>query len=186
MIKVLTKLAKVRLVIQNEGLKKSGKNKHLGFNYYELSDILPTVNRIFKEEGLLGNFSIIGESENGLATLTIYDIESGEHIDFTTPIAKATLRNATPVQELGAVHTYVKRYLYLNALELVEPDILDKTIGEKTESKASANQVKMIQQLLKPEHIYKACEQYNVKQLKDLTTKQASELIKRIQEKAKK
>ena len=35
------------------------------------------------------------------------------------------------MQCLGGVHTYLKRYLYINALELVENDLFDKISGEE-------------------------------------------------------
>ena len=43
---------------------------------------------------------------------------------FTTPTAAATLVKATPVQELGAMHTYVRRYLYVQVL-IIENDVVD-------------------------------------------------------------
>lgn len=184
---ILKKLKEVRVTIQETGLKKSGSNKHLGFSYYELGDILPTVNRVFNEIGLLGVFSIDGEIPFAQATLTIYDVETEDKIIFQSPTAQATLVKATPVQELGAVHTYLKRYLYLNALELVEPDILDNSLGvNPVETKATPKQIELIKTLMpNEEHIAKACETYNVKTLEEFTMTQASELIKRIQDKRK-
>lgn len=187
---ILSKLAKARIELQNKGLAKSGKNKHLGFNYYELGDFIPTVNELFSQIGLLGQFCITGEIPFANATLTIYDTETGENIKFESPTAQATLVKATPVQELGAVHTYVKRYLYLNALEIVEPDVLDKGLGDKDtvdgqETKATAKQVELIKSLLKnvEAHIEYTCTQYNVKTLEELTMKQASEVVSKIKAK---
>lgn len=188
MTKVLSKLAKARLLIQKKELKKSGSNKHLGFSYYELGDILPSVNELFAELGLVGQFCVKGEIPYAQATLTIYDTESGESLVFESPTAQATLVKATPVQELGAVHTYLKRYLYLNALELVEPDILDNSLGVKgQDTLATAKQVELIKTLLNgnEQHIQKACEEYGVDVLDKLLMTQASELIKRIQDKKK-
>lgn len=176
-MKVLSKLAEARLTIQSKGLNKSGKNKHLNFNYYELGDILPTVNQVFKEIGLLGQFSIKKEE----ASLTIYDIESGDKIDFTSPIAEARLVKSTPVQELGAVHTYLKRYLYLNALEIVEPDILDNVIGDdkSIDNKSSNGQIELIRTLYDEETITnKILPYYKLKKLEDLTQEQANQVVK--------
>jgi hypothetical protein len=174
---VLSKLATARLTIQEKQLSKSGKNKHLGFNYYELGDILPTVNQVFKDSGLLGQFSI-KEQE---ATLTIYDVESAEQLTFTSPTAEAKLVKSTPVQELGAVHTYLKRYLYLNALELVEPDILDNVIGDgKTvDSQSSNGQIELIKTLYDEETITtKILPYYKIEKLEDLTQEQANQVVK--------
>lgn len=185
---VLKKLKEVRVELQKLELKKSGKNKHLDFNYYELGDFIPKVNELFDVKGLLGQFNITGEMPFGVATLTIYDVESEEKIEFTSPVAQATLVKATPVQELGAVHTYMKRYLYLNALEIVEPDVLDNGLGDSVGGKptlATKKQVEMIASLLNNNegHIKVACEQYKVESLDKMTMQQASELITRIKEK---
>jgi hypothetical protein len=40
-------------------------------------------------------------------------------------MAKAELKGAHPIQNLGAVETYQRRYLWMTAMEIVEHDILD-------------------------------------------------------------
>ena len=122
---IYEKLQSARVKLQSKKLKKSGKNKHTGFSYFELADFLPSVNIIFSEIGLCSNFSLCAEK----AVLTIYDTESNDNITFETPTASAQLKGCTEVQSLGAVHTYLKRYLYLNALEIVEAETLDPLVG---------------------------------------------------------
>lgn len=120
------KLQKARIALQNTQLKKSGHNKFAGFKYFELGDLLPHINNIFDALGLFSAFNI----KDGLATLTIVDTEKPEQaIQFTSPVADAQVKGTTPVQSLGAVHTYLKRYLYLNALEIIENDMLDANVG---------------------------------------------------------
>lgn len=120
------KLQKARIALQNTALKKSGHNKFAGFKYFELGDLLPQINNIFDDLGLFSAFNI----KDDLATLTIVDTDKPEHaVQFTSPIADAQVKGTTPVQALGAVHTYLKRYLYLNALEIFENDILDASVG---------------------------------------------------------
>lgn len=124
---IYQKLQKARIALQNTKLKKSGHNKFAGFKYFELGDILPHINNIFDDLGMTSVFSI----RENLATLTIVDTENpeGAAVQFTSPIASAQVKGTTPVQSLGAVHTYLKRYLYLNALEIVENDMLDANVG---------------------------------------------------------
>lgn len=120
------KLQKARIALQNTALKKSGHNKFAGFKYFELGDLLPQINDIFDDLGLFSAFNI----KDDLATLTIVDIDHPDHaVQFTSPIADAQVKGTTPVQALGAVHTYLKRYLYLNALEIIENDVLDSAVG---------------------------------------------------------
>lgn len=124
---IYTKLQTARIALQNTKLKKSGHNKFAGFKYFELGDLLPHINNIFDDLGLFSAFNI---NNDGLASLTIVNTDKpDEMVFFTSPIADAQVKGTTPVQALGAVHTYLKRYLYLNALEIIENDLLDASVG---------------------------------------------------------
>lgn len=125
---VYSKLQEARVILQQKNNKKSGKNKFANFSYYELADFIPSVNEIFKDLQLTSLFNIIEEK----ATLTIVNLENtDERIVFESPIAEAEIKGTTPIQCLGGVHTYMKRYLYLNALEIVESDMFDSKVGDK-------------------------------------------------------
>ena len=130
---VYQKLQAARVELQKMNIKKSGKNDYVKFTYFELADFLPPLNEIFLKEGLSSNFSIIGEQAN----LFIVDIDDPDkNILFTSPVADAQLKGCTPIQSIGAVHTYMKRYLYLNALEITAEDYIDKNVGNfKPENK---------------------------------------------------
>lgn len=134
------KLQCARVDLQKLNIKKSGENKYSGFKYFELKDFIPPLNEILLNQRLTTAFSI---DENKMAKLYVIDMENPEDkILFTSPIAEAPLKGCTPIQSIGAIHTYMKRYLYLNALEIVEDDILDKNAGaieEKKENKNSYN-----------------------------------------------
>lgn len=121
---VYQKLQEARVILQEKNLKKSGRNKFSGYDYFELSDFLPTVNIIFSKLGL---FSAIVFDEKQ-AMLTIYNAEKPEEtVSFTSPNADVSLKGCHPIQNVGAVETYQRRYLYITALEIVEADILDAT-----------------------------------------------------------
>lgn len=129
-LNIYQKLQSARVELQQLALKKSGENKFAQFKYYELADFLPSINEIFNKVGLFSQFCITGEVSMGTATLTVINADTpSEVIEFSTPTAEAGVKGTTPVQSLGAVHTYLKRYLYLNALEIVEYDILDPNVG---------------------------------------------------------
>jgi len=136
--KVYAKLQKARVMLQSMPIKKSGFNSFAGFKYFELSDFLPSVNTIFAELGLCSVFCI----NDGEATLRIYDSEFGGVIFFNSPIADTVSRvvieggKSPAIQALGSLHTYLRRYLLINALELVENDIVDATI-KKDEPKSA-------------------------------------------------
>ncbi len=123
---VFEKLQDCRCELQQKKLKKSGKNSYSGFEYFELRDFLPALNELFKTKGLCSNFSIA----NNNASLQVINTEKpDEIIVFTSPIEDLDLKGCNKIQALGGVHTYMKRYLYLNALEIVEADLFDNVSG---------------------------------------------------------
>jgi len=117
------KLMQARIMLQNAPLKKSGHNKFAGYSYFELGDFIPTINAIFNEVGLCGVVSYDSE----IASLTITDTDDGTNIIITSPMAEANLKGCHPIQNLGAVETYTRRYLWVTAMEIVEHDALDSS-----------------------------------------------------------
>lgn len=126
---IYAKLAQARVKLQKENLKKTGNNR--SFKYFELKDFLPRVNEIFDE---LKMCAVVRYSSE-LATLTIYDCEKDESIEFTSPMVQKALPSGTEIQNLGAIQTYQRRYLYLTALEIVEDDLVDSIPPEKPDQK---------------------------------------------------
>lgn len=123
---VYKKLNAARLTLQNTALNKSGKNSFAKYEYFELGDFLPKINKIFSELELCGVISFTAE----LATLTITDIEDSTQIVITSPMGSADLKGCHVVQNIGAVETYQRRYLWVTALEIVEHDALEQSIKE--------------------------------------------------------
>ena len=122
---IFEKLNEARLRFQNAGIQKSGKNAYAGYTYYELSDILPEVNKLANEL----KFCCVVNFENEIARLDFCNLEKDERITFTSPMSTASLKGCHEVQNLGAVETYIKRYLYQNCFEIVESDVLDETMN---------------------------------------------------------
>jgi hypothetical protein len=125
MASVHKKLMEARIALQSVQMKKSGTNKFAGYQYFELGDFLPHIQKIFQDVGLCGFISY----SNEYATLTITDFEDGSEITITSPMAEASLKGVHPIQNMGAVETYSRRYLWMTALEIVEHDALDSSEG---------------------------------------------------------
>jgi hypothetical protein len=123
------KLMAARIMLQNAPLKKSGHNKFAGYSYFELGDFMPEINAIFNEVGLCGVVSYDSE----IASLTITDTDDGTSLVITSPMAEANLKGCHPIQNLGAVETYTRRYLWVTAMEIVEHDALDSSAPIKEE-----------------------------------------------------
>ena len=130
---VYKKLMAARLELQRAPLKKSGHNKFAGYLYFELGDFLPTVHEIFAKHQLAGVVSFASD----IARLRIVDIEDGQHIEITSPMSSAALKGCHEVQNLGAVQTYLRRYLWVTALEIVEHDAIDGQMPVEGSNRAS-------------------------------------------------
>lgn len=127
------KLMLARVKLQSTEMKKSGLNKFAGYSYFELGDFIPHIQTIFNDVGLCGVVSF----DTTQATLCITDTEDGSQIVVTSPMAEANLKGAHPIQNLGAVLSYQRRYLWMAAMEIVEHDIIDAAPAAepKTETK---------------------------------------------------
>lgn len=131
---VYQKLSDAREKFHKLKLTKTGHNKFAGYNYFELGDFLIPALGVFKECGLLSvvSFGI------DLSSMRIIDIESNGEIVITSPTGSAALKGCHEVQNIGAVETYQRRYLWVAALEIVEHDALDATTGKAPPEKAKA------------------------------------------------
>lgn len=132
---VMKKLQKSRVDWQSKPRKKSGFNKFQNFKYFVLKDILPTVNEIFNKNGLYSQYNLTKD----YAELIITDSSTGDYLTYRIPVQK--LDNPT-MQNIGAINTYSKRYLYMNALEIEEDeDELDSQDLDKTVKKESKEEL---------------------------------------------
>lgn len=141
------KLMEARIRLQKTELKKSGHNKFANYYYFELADFIPAVQQIFYDVKLCGIVSYKAD----IAELAIYDTEDGSVAVITSPMSEASLKGVHPIQNLGAVETYQRRYLWMTAMEIVEHDCLD---GEGEEVKNSV-EVKKPGEVIKPAEVKK-------------------------------
>ena len=126
---VYLKLNQSRLKFHGLRLEKTGHNKFAGYKYFELGDFLIPALNVFNEVGLCAFISF----DVDLATMRIIDIESKEEMIITSPMSSAALKGCHDVQNLGAVQTYLRRYLWVAALEIVEHDAVDSSDGKAKE-----------------------------------------------------
>ena len=123
---VYQKLNEARDEFHQAKLKKSGHNKFANYYYFELGDFVIPALEIFRQIGLTSIISF-GKEE---ASMTIVNNDKPEEkIVLTSPMSSAALKGCHEVQNLGAVQTYLRRYLWVAALEIVEHDALDGTVG---------------------------------------------------------
>ena len=131
---VYQKLIKAREQFLNADVQKTGKNMHLSFKYFELDDIVPTATRIFSEIGLVPIVNFTAD----VATMTVVNTDNPEDtvafiapFNQIAPIVSNTGKQATnEMQALGSSITYMRRYLYMMALDICESDSIDANIGK--------------------------------------------------------
>jgi len=138
------KLMQARIALQAAEIKKSGHNKFAGYSYFELGDFIPVINSIFADLSMCGLISYGAE----VATLTITDTDTNEHLVITSPMSTAALKGCHEVQNLGAVQTYIRRYLWVTAMEIIEHDALDSTTGHK-DNKPGADTIEAMHKAVK-------------------------------------
>lgn len=170
---VYKKLAKARTML--DGVKKSGRNNFSKFNYFQLEDFLPRCNEIFDELGLCSVFTF---AEGG-ATLSVVDSDTGTAIDFHSPVAEAGIKGASPIQQLGGVHTYMRRYMWLMAMEITEADTIDALPEEKKTSteKISISMINQVKMRYTDEEIASMLKRKKLKTIEDLTMDDAFVLV---------
>ena len=119
-------IIKIRVELQNAKLKKSGRNKFAGFEYFELADFLPKLNELMLEEEMNDRFYV----QNGYAVLELIKGEESQTYtipfsQFDVPVNKQGQPSMQEIQYLGALNTYYKRYLYLNAFGITDGEVID-------------------------------------------------------------
>ena len=177
---IYEKLQNIRVKLQEMNIKQTGNNKFAGYKYYELGDFLPSLNKLMLEHKLFSNISF-GDT----AVLTITNAENPEEKEtFISPLSTATLKGCHEVQNLGAVQTYLKRYLYINAFEISEHDTLDSTTMKKTDDKINEAQLKRFHALAKGkiEKAKEICTKYGYDSSKDILKKDYEKICKEVEQ----
>lgn len=155
----------------SKNLEKSGKNDYSHYDYFQLSDFIPTLLKLCNDNGLFTQFWIgrdkvelptkttktnVLDTEGNVvetvevveenfqyveqAHLLVTDVESEDTIEFTKETRECSLSASQPIQNLGSKTTYMKRYMYMDAFEIVENDKIEEETGKpepKVEKKAT-------------------------------------------------
>lgn len=140
---VYQKLIQARLTFMEGGVEKTGKNMFMSFMYFELEDIVPRATKIFNDIGLLP----VVRFEDGQAKMDVINTDNpNEVVTFTAPFDKIDpiisnnkgTKATNSMQALGASITYMRRYLYMIALDICEADEIDGNLGKESAPKTVA------------------------------------------------
>lgn len=131
---IYCKINKVRTDFTELKIKKSGENKFQGFKYLELKDFIPDVMKLNEKHGLISLISIAPKSNPNRATMEVINADNPEEkVIFETllPIVGAPDKDGIfpptnqVIQSIGAMETYMRRYLYMLYLEIAVDDEID-------------------------------------------------------------
>ena len=184
---VYQKLIKARAMFLNADPKKSGKNMQLAFKYFELDDIVPIATKIFEEIGLISLVSF--ELDKAIMHIANTD-EPNDGVTFTAPfkpiepiVSNAGKQVTNEMQALGSSITYMRRYLYMIALDICEPDEIDgSVVGANTPTVvAPITEVPTNSEPIKPTPVKKHLTDPQ-EQASDIQIKQLKEVLKKVKE----
>lgn len=155
---VYQKLAEARARFLSAQVKKSGVNRFAEFKYFELEDIVPVATSIFNDLGLLFSTTVLC----GIATGILFNVDDPtDCITVKLPLVDLTVTDKdgnikspagmNSIQALGASITYVRRYLYMLILDIVEADTLDATSGKADPDTGKAEVPKKSKKPVSPE-----------------------------------
>lgn len=132
-LNVYQKLLKARAMFLGANAKKTGKNMQLSFKYFELDDIVPIATKIFEEVGLI---SLVSFEEDKAVMRVLNTDNPEESTTFVAPfkplepiVSNIGNKVTNEMQALGSSITYMRRYLYMIALDICEPDSIDGALA---------------------------------------------------------
>ncbi len=173
-------LQEVRYEMSTADIKKSGYNPYAKSNYFELKDFLSLATKLFYERKICPQFWIDIDS-SGVEYAHLNITNGTQTLPFKLPTAEAN-NSSNPIQNQGSKVTYMRRYLYMMALDLVENDVVDAAEPSDKpakEPKATEKQLELIRDLYDEENIGKMLEYYHISSLDEMTLKDASTAINR-------
>lgn len=182
------KLSVARQKFHTLKLTKTGKNTFADYSYFELGDFLVPALGVFDEVGLGAIVSFGSE----IASMTIVDLDNpDDRIVITSPMGSAALKGCHEVQNIGAVETYQRRYLWVAALEIVEHDALDATNGKfapETTERIGESELRVLQGYADAKIIDLArfCKFFQIASLKELPVNRYEEALSMAQAKQRK
>jgi hypothetical protein len=190
------KLAEARSQFHQLKLKKSGLNQFAGWKYFNLDDFLVPGMQCMKDAGLCPVISFGLE----LAEMKIHDTGATDSvgvtcISITSPLSEAHMKGNQPVQNLGACESYVRRYLWMVALEISgEHDSIDAAeqvyetpakpaVDRPPQKLATTSQLTAIQNLIKADLLSPRRKAWAEKNSATMTESHATTIIREAKEK---
>lgn len=135
---IITKLAVAKQQVATEKNAKAGKNSFSNYNYFTPEQVNSIVQKVCDNCWLLTKFDLKRNEYGVFGTLTVYDIESGESLEFESATAIPEIKATNVAQQMGGCMTYTERYLKMTAFWIID-NSLDFDSDEQYKARGSVS-----------------------------------------------
>lgn len=113
----------VKRGLRGVSLKKSGKNSFSKYEYMELNDFENALEDFCDKEGINTMFFWYTDK----AVLRVTNIEDPkDFVEICSPVVDCGIKGASPIQNLGGMQTYLRRYLFVSTFGIAEHDLVEQ------------------------------------------------------------
>ena len=123
MKELVKKIANAKKEIKETKLKKEGKNNFSNYEYFTPSQIEFLVQSVCNSNQLMTKFDLKRNELGVFGVLTIFDLETGENIDYIMATAIPEIKATNIAQQLGGCVTYTERYLKTSAFGITDNNL---------------------------------------------------------------
>ncbi len=117
----------VKRGLRGVSLKKSGKNTFSKYEYMELNDFENALEDFCDKEGINTMFFWYTDK----AVLRVTNVEDPkDFVEVCSPVVDCGIKGASPIQNLGGMQTYLRRYLFTSTFGIAEHDMLEEQAPE--------------------------------------------------------
>ena len=123
------KVAKIKGEMSSMKFTKTGKNSFTKFNYFQLDDFEPTLEKLCSQYGIVTYFMFALDA----ARMVVVDADDPtQKIEVDSPVDVSFGKTSTKMQDIGSMQTYARRYLFMSFFGITESDFLDEVAGMDT------------------------------------------------------
>ena len=143
---IITKLAVAKQQVATEKNAKAWKNSFSNYNYFTPEQVNTIVQKVCDNCWLLTKFDLKRNEYGVFWTLTVYDIESWESLEFESATAIPEIKATNVAQQMWGCMTYTERYLKMTAFWIIDnsldfdSDEQYKARGEKATKKSESKE----------------------------------------------
>ncbi len=121
----------VKKGLRNTKLSKTGRNKFSNYDYMELNDFENVLEDLCDKEGINTTFFWYPDK----AVLKITNVENPtDFVEVCSPVVDCGIKGASPIQNLGGMQTYIRRYLFTSTFGIAEHDIIEQQSNENKQA----------------------------------------------------